>query len=108
MSDMKQLQRELGVDNPLEVIVVIFALMLGAVWVLTHLPEIWLAIVGWLVTNHILVAATANPIVTIPGGAGAGLDPLRLGITIGLICIISSPFIALTVALRRRRREREE
>ncbi len=45
----------------------------------------WAAGVSWLVEHHVLVSASAHPIVRIPGGSAAGLDGPRVAILVGAL-----------------------
>lgn len=57
---------------------------------------------GWLLEHHLLLPATTDPLVEIPGTAGAGLDLARLVIAAGIFAAL---LVASICALRRPRRD---
>lgn len=66
---------------------------------------LWLKGAAWLVEHQVLVAATVDPLLKIPGTGGAGLDVPRLAI---LAAIVSASLVAAVSTARRaiaRRRE---
>lgn len=46
---------------------------------------LWLKGATWLVKHQVLVGASADPLVQIPGAGGAGLDVPRLAITAAIV-----------------------
>jgi len=70
--------RDLDDDQTILVLIGIFAgpalLGTGLATLTAKVP----GVAGWLIDHHILVAAAAQPIVTIPASGGAGLDWSRL------------------------------
>lgn len=62
----------------------------------------------WLLSRDIVVPAAADPVLTIPGADGAGLDLPWLAITAGVLVIGGAVVVdALVRAIRRRKRERD-
>lgn len=46
---------------------------------------LWLKGVNWMLQHQLLVAASQHPVLTVPGGAGAGLDVPRACVVAGLL-----------------------
>lgn len=65
---------------------------------------LWSHGLDWLVQHHVLIGAAADPLLPIPGCAGAGLDGARLAIAAGLLAIgLVVTVSAIRWALVRRR-----
>jgi hypothetical protein len=62
----------------------------------------WAWAVGWLLAHDILVAASTDPLLTMPAAGGAGLDRPRLAIGAAIVLLL---LVAAIDALRRRRRD---
>ncbi len=56
------------------------------------LPAISSRATGWLLAHEFIVAASATPLVTIPGTDGAGLDLRRLIVAVAVLAI-SAAFV---------------
>ena len=59
---------------------------------------VWVAGARWLVEHHVLVPAAAQPLLEVPGAAGAGLDLPRIAILLALLLAMA----AVTVSSARR------
>lgn len=72
-------------DTPEEELVLIHVAIAAVAVVLGSAGALWLTGSGWLVKHEVLVAQAAQPLIEIPGTAGAGLDLPRVAIATGLI-----------------------
>ena len=78
----------------------VLAAVLGSAGVL------WLSGTQWLVEHHILLPASQQPLVQIPGAAGAGLDLGRVAIGAALVlALLAAGASAARRAFSRRRQE---
>lgn len=76
---------------------------LGAPALLVWLGASWDQATAWATATGLLVAASAQPLVVIPGAAGAGLDLPRLMIVVGVTgLLLAWPVIRIRRAWRRR------
>lgn len=95
-------------DTPEEELTVLMALMGASGVIVGALAVFWDKVVAWLLEHEVLIAASANPLVAIPGTEGAGLDLMRVivgvGIVLALVAVLGS---ILGRAVRRRRHARE-
>ena len=66
----------------------------------------WLKGAIWLVEHQVLVAAKSDPLVQIPGAAGAGLDVSRLAILAAIL--VATLVTAVSSARRAIARRRED
>lgn len=82
-----------------------FAVFFGGA-IIGSLGLLWLRGVQWLVEHHILVAASADPLLAIPGGDGAGFDLARI-VIVAAVLVAMVAIIASTVLRKIRRRRRE-
>jgi hypothetical protein len=71
-------------------------LILGLV--VAALPAISSKATAWLLTHELIVAASASPLVTIPGTEGSGLDLRRLVVVAAVL--VDSAALALSGARR--------
>lgn len=80
--------------------------VLGLPALLTVAAAMWGRAAEWLVGHGILVAATEQPLLPIPGLAGAGLDTAR--VVIAAAVVVASGAIVVSAARRAWSRRREE
>lgn len=64
----------------------------------------WSSAASWLTDRQILVAAAGDPVIALPGAAGAGLDAQRLALIVGAAALA----MGATWATWAGRRGREE
>ena len=64
------------------------------------LPAMSTKATAWLLAHDLIVAASASPLVTIPGTEGAGLDLRRLIIVVAVLALAAT--LALSRVLSRR------
>ena len=91
--------------TPGEEMLLINVAMAAVVTVMASAGALWLAGTEWLVEHHILVPRAADPIIEVPGAAGAGLDLPRVAVAAGILLALLA--IALSSA-RRALTRREE
>ena len=92
-------------DTPEEEILLVH-IALGAVGIAVgSAGVIWWKGSVWLVEHHIFVAGSADPLLEIPGTAGAGLDVARIAILLGIVVALLA--IAVSAARRALTRRRE-
>lgn len=72
-------------DTPEEELVLIHVAIAAVAVVLGSAGALWLTGSVWLVQHKVLVAQAAQPLIEVPGTAGAGLDLPRVAIAAGLI-----------------------
>ena len=84
-------------DDDLFVLCVVGSLSLGAAGAAA--VAWWAQAVSWLLEHQVLVAADERPLLTVPGGAGAGLDLPRLALLAAALLVTVSAAVG---AVRRR------
>lgn len=62
--------------------------------------DAWTAAVTWMLTHHVLVRASAGPLLPVPHAGGAGLDLPRMSVVAALALLL----LAAASAMRRHRR----
>lgn len=72
-------------DTPEEELLIIHVAMAVLALLFASAGALWLQGSAWLVEHQVLVAHTAQPLVEVPGTAGAGFDLPRLAIAAGLV-----------------------
>jgi hypothetical protein len=87
--------------SPGEQLVLVAVGVTALLVVLGSAGALWLSGTQWLVEQRVLVPAAANPLIAMPGAAGAGLDGSRVAVaagalTMGLACLVSAARRALT------------
>lgn len=93
-------------DTPEEEVLLIHIGIAMVGIVLASAGALWLKGAVWLVQHKVLVAAAADPLVQIPGAAGAGLDVPRLAIAAAIILAsLAAAVSSARHALGRRRQD---
>jgi hypothetical protein len=94
--------------TPEELLIALAGLVVVGGGILASLDTRVSGLLGWLLSRDIVVPATADPVVIIPGADGAGLDLPWLAISAGALVIALAVVVdALVHAIRRRKRERD-
>lgn len=93
-------------DSPGEEVLLIFVALGVAGSVLASAGAVWLQGSAWLVEHRVLVPAEAQPVIQIPGAAGAGLDLPRVAIASAVAVAVLA--VALSSAWRAISRRRED
>ena len=93
-------------DTPEEEVLLIHVGLALLVIVAASAGTFWLKGATWLVEHQVLVAAKADPLLQIPGAAGAGLDVPRLAILAAVIlAVVVTAVSSARRAIARRREE---
>jgi len=92
-------------DTPEEELVLIHIVMGAVTIVLGSAGALWLTGAAWLVEHQVLVARAAQPLVEVPGAAGAGLDLPRIAIAAALLLAALAGAVSYVRRSWTRRRE---
>ena len=92
-------------DTPQEELVLIHVALAAVAIVVGSAGALWLQGSVWLVEHKVLVARAAQPLIEVPGTAGAGLDLPRIAIALSLVLAALAGAVSAARRAWRRRPE---
>lgn len=101
---MTQNQR-LSDDEATDELIQLKALVLAVAGFGGSIGIFWTRVINWLIEHKVLVSVADDPVLTVPGGQGAGMDWARVVIAVAvLVALIAAGVSAVLHLIRNRRR----